>query len=1048
VVGTRVRKCCPIDPTARTVVHVSKPPSPSLQVRLLGALEVRVGDELRPMGGPRQRALIGLLALSAGSLKSVSELVDTLWDDEPPAQAVNTIQVYLSRFRRTLASDGWSPLRSLSGGYVLDIPPEAVDALRFGQLADLGHARLAAGDPGKARALLQEGLALWRGPALPDLAGLSRASGLINRLDEQRLSAELDLIDADAALGIDHHVPDLERLARSHPLNEDLVARLMLALFAHGRQADALASYQDLADRLSDELGVDPGPHVREVQLQILRHEAPTAAALRVDAVAVAPPPPRPPPDGPPPLRALPRRRLPLVGREADLVLVRARLADPKVRVVTLIGLGGMGKTTLAMEIAQGASPGDEVVLVPLAGSQDPASALPAICRAAGAVPAWASEPVVEVAARALEGRPVLLVLDNLEQLLDQPESDDVLADLEELLDRLPEVTMLCTSRIPVELSGEYLVPLGPLPVPPATVAGREAVLSYAAVQLFRDRAQAAMPGFEVTDENAVDVATVCRMLDGLPLALELAAARVRILPPSEMARRGDDRLKLLGGGHRQRDRQRSVRDALDWSVGLLDDGERAVFTRLSVFAAGWTVEAAERVCASVDLDGRAVLDILGHLADKSLVVADGSGRTWMLELVQEYAAELLAAAGGARDAAEQAHSDYYLELAERLVPQYHLDLAAATGSLLGAEVGNFEAALGRLQAAGDSARLARMVVVLLDYWFYSGSLVDADRWLAAADRDDVPARARAQLHQAAGNVAFVSADLVRARSSFEVALTVAIDLGEDQLLAWINFLIAIVDRYQGDLDGVLGHLDVAREYACRAGAAQVVTIIDNERGEILVNLGRPAEGRPLIENMRDRARADGSLSHLATTTAHLALAAYTDGDPALATELIRQALEAAEQTGVTPALADVLSIAGALELRLGDPAAAVGILRRALMVNHQVRLLLSLPDLASLLGAALARTGDPVAGARLLAAGRAWRQARGLVSGYTLITAVIDEAEADVAGRLTPEALHAATAAGQAVPFGSVQALEDLTEATVVDIREASQRHTAKRSR
>ncbi len=1028
--------------------RVSKPPaSESLKVGVLGALEVRVGDELKPMGGPRQRALISLLALSAGSLMSTAELVDTLWDDEPPAQAVNTIQVYLSRFRKVLASDGWSPIRNVSGGYVLDISADAVDALRFGQLADLGHARLAAGEAGKARTLLQEGLALWRGPALPDLAGLSRASGLVGRLDEQHLSAELDLIDADAALGIDHRLPDLERLARSHPLNEDLVARLMLALFAHGRQADALASYQDLAERLSDELGVDPGPHVREVQLQILRQEAPTAPAPRVDAVAVAPP---ASPDAPPPQRAMRRRRLPLVGREADLELVRARLADPNVRVVTLIGLGGMGKTTLATEVAQRLSRDGEVILVPLAGSQDPASALPTICRAVGAAPAWASEPAVDVAARALEGRPVLLVLDNLEQLLDQPESDDVLADLEELLDRLPDLTLLCTSRIPVELTGEYLMPLGPLPVPPATVVGREAVLSYAAVQLFRDRAQAAMPGFEVTDANAADVAAVCRMLDGLPLALELAAARVRILPPAEMVRRADDRLRMLGGGPRsQRDRQRSVRDALGWSVGLLDDDERITFARLSVFAAGWTVEAAERVCAGPDLDGRAVLDIIGFLADKSLVVADGSGRSWMLELVQEYAAELLTeAGGGARELAEEAHSDYYLELAERLVPQYHFDLAAATGSLLGAEVGNFEAALGRLQAGGDSARLARMVVVLLDYWFYSGSLVDADRWLAAADGDDVPPRLRARLHQAAGNVAFVTADLARARSSFEAALAVAIDLGEDQLLAWITFLIAVVDRYRGDLDGELGHLDVAREYACRAGAAQVVTIIDNERGEILLNLGRPAEGRPLIENMRDRARADNSLGNLATTTAHLALAAYIDGDPVLATELIKQALEAAEPTGVTPALADVLFIAGVLELRLGDPGTAVGILRRALTVNHQVRLLLSLPDLASLLGAALARTGDPVAGARLLAAGRAWRQARGLVGGYALITPVIDEAEAEVAGRLTPEALHAATAAGESVPFGSVQALEDLTKATVVDIREASQRHTAKRGR
>ncbi len=1041
---------------------------PGIEIRLLGPLEVDVDGARAELGGPRPRALLSLLALEAPAPVSVIRIVETLWDGQEPDGARNAVQVYASRLRKSLGVAG-SAVRAVPGGYVLHVPAARVDANRFEQLVDAGQAQLTGGDPASAVDTLGRALALWRGDALVELG--PAGDGLRARLEARRLAARTGLVEAELARGQHATVlPTVEELVRRHPLDEHLVACLMTALYRCGRQADALSAFAAAVQRLDDELGVDPGAELCDVHEQVLRHEVPHVAAPAAPAAAALPTasaptlvactdPVRDVAAALPPGRGLGRPRLPLVGRSADLDLAGALLADPRVRVVTLVGLGGMGKTRLSLEVARRHAADREALVVALAGTEDPAAVLPAVCRAAGLAPDWVREPPLEVAVRGLAGRRVLLVLDNLEQLLDRPGfdgagsdvagsgSDDVgLAVLDELLDRLPELTLLCTSRTPVGLAGEFLVPLGPLPVPPAGVVEPAEVLSYDAVRLFRERARAAMPGFDVTRENAADVATVCRMLDGLPLALELAAARVRLLPPATIAHRGDGRLTLLAEGPRHLpDRHRSIRAALDWSVALLDDDEKDVFARLSVFAGGWTLQAAEQVCAGADLDAPAALAVVGRLVDKSLVVADGSGRMWMLELVREYAAGLLAQApGDALTAAGNAHRDYVLDLAERLALRLGGGLDPATRATLDAEAANFAVALGRLQAAGDTERLARLVVVLLEYWFYSGALADADRWLAVAQAPDVPARTRAKLHMTAGSLAFVSGDLRTARTEHEAAVAVAADLGDDMLLARNTTMLAVIDRYGGARDVALDRLAVARGFAERAASSAVLAVIDNERGEILLDLGRTAQARPLIQTLHDRARADQSLDQVATTGAHLALLSCADGDDVQARELIGTALTTAEETGVTPALADVLLVAGILELRLGEPATAVQGLRRALRVTRQVSLLVSLPGLVSLLGAALVRTGDLLAGARILAAGRAWRAARGMAVLYTLAAALVDAAEAEVDRRLAPDALRAATAAGEAAPFGSLDAVEALARATVVDIRQAGTRRAS----
>ncbi|HET9657157.1 MAG TPA: BTAD domain-containing putative transcriptional regulator, partial [Kineosporiaceae bacterium] len=360
----------------------------AVTVGLLGPLEVRVGDRPVSLGGQRPRALISLLALSAGRPLSTSRLVDALWEGNPPAAAANTVQVYLSRLRRALAGpDGNAPLRTSAAGYTLDVPDDAVDVSRFERRVAEGHARLSAGDAAGSSRALRSALELWRGPAVPDLVGLRAGEAVIARLDARRLAAQVERIDADAALG--RHaplIPELQELIRLHPLHEGLVVRLMTALYRCGRQAEALAAYAEAATRLAEELGVDPGPQLSGIHGQMLRQEVPGA--------------PAPGPARPPTAAVLSRPRHGLVGRSQELTRALELLADPRVRLVTLLGPGGTGKTRLALEIADRLAerpPPGGVVVVPLSGVDEPAELLAEVCRTLDAVPAWSGEPLLDL---------------------------------------------------------------------------------------------------------------------------------------------------------------------------------------------------------------------------------------------------------------------------------------------------------------------------------------------------------------------------------------------------------------------------------------------------------------------------------------------------------------------------------------------------------------------------------------------------------------------------------------------------------------------------
>ncbi|MEU5933906.1 BTAD domain-containing putative transcriptional regulator [Micromonospora sp. NPDC047187] len=662
-----------------------------MRFRILGPTQVVLADGREvPVGGPRLRALLALLLLDAGRVVSAERLIDGLYGEHPPRGAANALQSQVSRLRQALPA-GHDPVEFHPAGYRLAVDPDEVDAYRFERLAEAGHRALVDGDWPRAATVLREALELWRGPALADAIGAAGASAQAARLDELRLAAIEDRVEADLALGAQSAlVAELRELVVTHPLRERPRGQLMRALATLGRPAEALAEFEDVRHTLAEQLGVDPSAELAAVHLAVLRGE---------ERGSVEP--------------VLPSQLTTFVGREEELKRVGDLLGER--RLVTLTGPGGAGKTRLAIEAAGGVD--GEVRFVELAGLADGSDVPQAVLSALGlrdaglrapAEPGWqTTDRLVE----ALAERRLLLVLDNCEHVL-----VDAARLAARLLSACPALRVLATSREPLGLAGEALCPLSGLTLPPLGASALDAD-DYAAVGLFAQRAADVAPDFTVTPANVEMVLRICRSLDGLPLAIELAAARLRALSVAEVAARLDDRFRLLSTGNRAASpRHRTLRAVVEWSWDLLDDAEREVARRLTVFAGGATLEAAERVCGLPTAD---FVDALTGLVDKSFVEMTG-GRYRMLETVRAFCAERLAEAGEA-DQLRRAHTAYFLEFA--WTASDHLRRAEQLHwlRLLDAERDNLHAALRRATAAGDASDAAGMVAALSFYWWLRG---------------------------------------------------------------------------------------------------------------------------------------------------------------------------------------------------------------------------------------------------------------------------------------------------------------------------------------
>jgi predicted ATPase/DNA-binding SARP family transcriptional activator len=1006
-----------------------------LEVRILGPLQVLRDGVALEVGPRRHRALLALLLLSVNRVVSADRLIEELWAGRPPAGAAKTLRSYVSRLR---AAVGDEVVRSRAPGYLVEIDPDQLDAHRFERLLEEGRKARARGDEAEAAAVLREGLALWHGGALADLADEPFAGVEAGRLEELRLVAIEERIEADLACGRHHElVAELEALLAEQPLRERLWGQLMTALYRSGRQADALAAYQKARSLLAEQLGLEAGEELRALEQKILRHELEAAttmpglpsgtvtllftdiegstrllhelgegypdvlaehrrvlrrvfsrhggievgtegdgfflAFLRAsDAVAAAREVQEALATGLvrvrigihtgepvltdegyvgvevhqaarimaaghggqvllsqatrelldatadvrelgqhflkdlpeslhlyqlgdadfPPLRTLHRTNLPMqltsfVGRDEELEeLVRLL---PETPLLTLTGVGGCGKTRLALEVAGSALARfrDGVLLVELAGLTNPEFVPDAVGGALSAQDRM-ERRVVEPLADRLRSQSLLLVLDNCEHVL------DACAELAaQLLSVCPQLRILATSRQPLAISGERVYQ-----VPPLSVAepGEEMdVEASDAVKLFVERASAAGWKPDRSPATLDTVGSICRELDGLPLALELAAARTHILSVEEIADRLDDRFRFLRYWRRSPEpRHETLGAAMAWSYDLLSEEERALLRHLSVFAGGFTLETVAAVCLDDDMD--AALELLTRLVDGSLVLADavdGKTRYRMLETVRHYAAERLAEAGET-DETRGRHAAYFLELAERVASWETIDVHPGGIWSGGLEEGdNLSSALGWYVDRGAADSSLRFVCWLRPFWRSTDRIAEGLRWCerALALDGEPDAKSRAQALYAAGTLSFYADDLARAGELLDRSLQLFEQLGDRLWLASALNARASVHHFTGELEAARVAFEAAlRNFRdlSRPGGVAAATL---RLGQLYRDLGDREKARSLLAAAADAHGERNDRTGLAGTLLSIADLELDDRQLAVAAERYRESL-------------------------------------------------------------------------------------------------------------------------------------------------------------
>lgn len=884
-----------------------------MEFRILGPLEVLREGEPLSLGGPRDRALLAMLVSHSGEAVSADRLIEALWGDDLPGDPRHALHAGVSRLRRVLHDGAGAQdlLVRRPSGYALDIRSEQVDAARFVQLVAAARRHE---EPARRAAALEEALSLWRGEALAEVADRSWAQQEIIRLEEIRLGAVEDEIEAHLALGRHGEVLGrLRSLIAEHPLRERLRGQLMLALYRAGRQADALAAYEATRRDLAEELGVDPGPDLQRLHQTLLRQDS---------SLDWTPP---------PPVRTnLPERLTSFVGREEETEQVSELLVVS--RLVTLAGPGGSGKTRLAVEVGAtlAAVYRDGVWLVDLAPLSD-AALVPQSVAAALWVPEDPLRPLLDTLVDSLRERELLLVVDNCEHLI---EASAELA--ETLLSAAPGLRILATSREPLGVPGETVLEIPPLPAPdPGSVeAGPEALMRYDAVRLFVDRATAAQPGFELTAHNVRAVAEICSELEGLPLALELAAARVRALGVEAIAARLGDQLALLSPGRRiGLPKERSFRAAVTWSYDLLRGQERRVFERLSVFAGGFSLEAAETVASGGAVEAPDVADLVAGLVDRSLVQRPGSSsaRYRLLEPLRQYATERLATHGEA-DAVRRRHLQFFLAMAEGAAPALRGLAQRTCLDELEREHDNLGAALASAAELGDTDGGLRLAAALGPYWQRRGHFSEGrQRLRLALSANQEPSLARATALVEAASLAFFQCDYHEMLEHAQKALGLYRQAGDRWGAAYALGKQGLAASRLGDPDTARASFDESlrlfRDLNDQWGVATTLGYL----GFTAVTQGALEKAEATYGDSLTWFREQGDYSGVGLALGALGDLAALRGDLARAEALVREGLEAVQKVGDRWATARAHAGLARLTLLRGNTREAAELYRRAL---------------------------------------------------------------------------------------------------------------------
>ncbi|GAB3144740.1 BTAD domain-containing putative transcriptional regulator [Micromonospora sonneratiae] len=908
-------------------------PSAVADIRLLGPLEVSVRHDTGRrhrvvLGGPRQRTLFGLLALRAPEVVSRPYLIDGIWGEDPPPSSTKTLHAHVAYARRALTSAGLSSLIvTRPPGYALAGDAVDIDVRRFEDLVTRGRRALRAGATSEAAESLRAALRLWRGDVLADCPIGEWARAEAAMWEEARRYAIEDLYTAELALGEHARVAtELEALVVREPLRERLWELLMIALYRAGRQGDALGAYRRARTALVEELGIEPGRRLRDVEAAILAgrdvadteggDETGTAgdrdvAVQSAGSVAVR----------------LPAPLTRLIGREAEVTEVRALLGSR--RLVTLTGIGGCGKTRLAIAVADGATTGDEPgpCFVELSALTDPDLVAATVATALG-LPERPDLAPFESLSRHLRTERLLLVLDNCEHLV------DACAGLVgSLLSRCPEVRVLATSREPLGVPDELVYPVAPLSIPTGSMTGGLAeARRYDAIRLFLDRT--AVPVVrDLRDSDAAVLAAICAGLDGLPLAIELAAARTPVLTLREIADRLRDPDLLRTAQPATRRRQDTLDTAMAWSYQLLSPVRQGWFRRLAVFSGGFTLDAVEAVAPS---STERAMDVLADLVARSLVVMErrrDRARYRLLETIRHYAVVRLSESAEELAQAYRCHAAYYRALAEEVDGKLHGPELEQLLDRLTVEHDNLVAAQAWHSRHGSRLEQLRLAAGLARYCHLRGRYRDGRRWLedalSTSGDEPVPELARACL--SAAYLALFDCDYAAATEYGERAVAVHRELGDETGGARSMSLLASVDREQGrsarSLSRYAEALAVYRAAADRRGVADTL-LMSGFTSWLTGDLDR---AEPLVEAALAEFHQLGDPEGVASARVHLAAVAYYRSQGARARWLAEDALARFREFEFKEGIAWALNMVGLVEHRDGQLGVAMELLRRSL---------------------------------------------------------------------------------------------------------------------